>query len=117
LRTAHYAWQQAALSENARAVFELGKELYERLSSLGRNVESLGRALTRAVEAYNKSVGSLESRVLVTARKLHDLGVVDGDLDAPEMLEGLPRPLASPELLETTSLISHANGKLAGGSP
>ena len=116
LRTAQYAWQQAALSENARAVFELGKELYERLSSLGRNVESLGRALTRTVEAYNKSVGSLESRVLVTARKLHDLGVVDGELDSPEMLDGLPRPLASPELLETTSLISHANGKLANGS-
>ncbi|SEK41415.1 DNA recombination protein RmuC [Nonomuraea pusilla] len=116
LRTAHYAWQQAALSENARAVFELGKELYERLSSLGRNVESLGRALTRTVEAYNKSVGSLESRVLVTARKLHDLGVVDGELDTPAMLDTLPRPLSSPELLETTSLISHANGKLANGS-
>ncbi len=116
LRTAHYAWQQAALSENARAVFELGKELYERLSSLGRNVDSLGRALTRAVEAYNKSVGSLESRVLVTARKLHDLGVVDGDLDSPEMLEDLPRPLASPELLETSPLLSGSNGKLAHGS-
>ncbi|MFD9940872.1 DNA recombination protein RmuC [Nonomuraea sp. NPDC059023] len=116
LRTAHYAWQQAALSENARAVFELGKELYERLSSLGRNVDALGKALTRSVEAYNKTVGSLESRVLVTARKLHDLGVVDGDLDAPEMLEGLPRPLASPELLETSSLLSQANGKLANGS-
>ncbi|WP_433434383.1 DNA recombination protein RmuC [Nonomuraea sp. CA-141351] len=116
LRTAHYAWQQAALSENARAVFELGKELYERLSSLGRNVDSLGRALTRAVEAYNKSVGSLESRVLVTARKLHDLGVVDRDLDSPEMLEDLPRPLASPELLETSPLLSHSNGKLANGS-
>ncbi|HEX4816242.1 MAG TPA: DNA recombination protein RmuC [Nonomuraea sp.] len=116
LRTAHYAWQQAALSANARAVFELGKELYERLSSMGRNVESLGRALGRAVEAYNKSVGSLESRVLVTARKLHDLGVVDGDLDAPEMLEDLPRPLASPELLETPPLLSGSNGKLANGS-
>lgn len=116
LRTAHYAWQQAALSENARAVFELGKELYERLSSLGRNVDTLGRSLTRAVESYNKTVGSLESRVMVTARKLHDLGVVDGDLDAPVMLDGLPRPLSSPELLETSSLISQANGKLANGS-
>ncbi|TMR91180.1 DNA recombination protein RmuC [Nonomuraea basaltis] len=121
LRTAHYAWQQAALSENARAVFELGKELYERLSTLGRNVESLGRALTRAVEAYNKSVGSLEGRVLVTARKLHDLGVVEGDLDSPGMLDGLPRPLSSPELLETPStstspLLSRSNGKLANGT-
>nr|WP_240506212.1 DNA recombination protein RmuC [Thermoactinospora rubra] len=113
LRTAHYAWQQAALSENARAVFELGKELYERLSSLGRNVDALGKALTRAVESYNKTVGSLETRVLVTARKLHDLGVVDGALEEPATLDDLPRPLASPELLETTTLISHANGKLA----
>ncbi|NUW35299.1 DNA recombination protein RmuC [Nonomuraea sp. SMC257] len=116
LRTAHYAWQQAALSENARAVFELGKELYERLASLGRNVDTLGKSLTRAVEAYNKTVGSLESRVLVSARKLHDLGVVDGELGSPEMLEGLPRALASPELLETPSLISPVNGKLANGS-
>ncbi|MFG3439066.1 DNA recombination protein RmuC [Nonomuraea sp. NPDC047897] len=116
LRTAHYAWQQAALSENARAVFELGKELYDRLSSLGRNVETLGKSLTRAVEAYNKTVGSLESRVLVSARKMHDLGVVDAELDSPAMLDGLPRPLASPELLETSSLISPVNGKLANGS-
>ncbi|MEV0588847.1 DNA recombination protein RmuC [Nonomuraea sp. NPDC050310] len=113
LRTAQYAWQQAALSENAKAVFDLGKELYERLSSMGRNVDGLGKALTRAVEAYNKTVGSLESRVLVTARKLHDLGVVEGTLDEPGMLDDLPRPLASPELLETTSLITHVNGKLS----
>jgi DNA recombination protein RmuC len=97
-------------------VFELGKELYDRLSSLGRNVETLGKSLTRAVEAYNKTVGSLESRVLVSARKMHDLGVVDAELDSPAMLDGLPRPLASPELLETSSLISPVNGKLANGS-
>lgn len=113
LRTAHYAWQQDALSENAKAVFDLGKELYERLSSMGRNVDTLGKALSRAVEAYNKTVGSLESRVLVTARKLRDLGVVDGALDEPEPLDQLPRALASPELLETPSLITHSNGKLS----
>ncbi|WP_199565273.1 DNA recombination protein RmuC [Spongiactinospora rosea] len=99
LRTAHYAWQQAALTENARAVFELGKELYERLGSMGRNVESLGRALARSVDAYNKTVGSLESRVMVSARRLNDLGVVNGDLDQPQMIENLPRTLASPELV------------------
>ncbi|MGH3165724.1 MAG: DNA recombination protein RmuC, partial [Trebonia sp.] len=65
LRTAQYAWQQQALSENARAVFDLGREIYERLSGLGRHVDKLGRSLTSAVASYNQAVGSLESRVLV----------------------------------------------------
>jgi DNA recombination protein RmuC len=117
LRTAQYAWQQAALSENARAVFELGKELYERLGSMGRNLDTLGRSLSRAVESYNRAVGSLETRVLVSARKLNDLGLVDADLERPQMVEDLPRTLASPELLEeeppSASPVSHLNGKLA----
>ncbi|RCG31357.1 DNA recombination protein RmuC [Sphaerisporangium album] len=99
LRTAQYAWQQQALSENARAVFDLGKELYERLGVLGRNVDAVGKALSRAVVAYNKSVGSLEGRVLVSARKLSDLGVVDGPLPAPELVEDMPRQPAMPELV------------------
>ena len=81
LRTAQYAWQQAALADNARAVFDLGRELYDRIGSLGGHVDRLGRALTKAVSAYNQAVGSLESRVLVTARRLNDLGVVDGELE------------------------------------
>ncbi len=58
LRTASYAWQQAALSRNARAVFELGKELYERLGTMGQHVDELGRALTGAIKSYNRTVGS-----------------------------------------------------------
>ncbi|HKD89692.1 MAG TPA: DNA recombination protein RmuC, partial [Streptosporangiaceae bacterium] len=69
LRTAQYAWQQEALSDNARAVFDLGRELYERITSIGKHVDGLGKALTNAVSAYNRTVGSLESRVLVSARK------------------------------------------------
>jgi DNA recombination protein RmuC len=99
LRTAHYAWQQAALTENARAVFDLGKELYDRLGVLGRNVDAVGKALGRAVTSYNKAVGTLESRVLVSARKLNDLGVTDRSLDQPDLVEELPRELAMPELL------------------
>src|SRR6266480_4825286 len=83
LRTAQYAWQQAALSENARAVFDLGRQLYERISGLGGHVDRLGRALAKAVSTYNQAVGSLESRVLPSARKLSELGVVDGELTAP----------------------------------
>jgi len=99
LRTAQYAWQQAALSENARAVFDLGRELYERLNGLGGHVDTVGKALTNAVTAYNRAVGSLESRVLVTARKLNQLGVTDAELDRPHLIESSVRSLCAPELV------------------
>ncbi len=98
LRTAQYAWRQAAINENAKAVFELGKELYERLGGLGRHVEELGKALSKAVATYNRTVGSLESRVLVSARKLSDLDLVDLPLEAPSPVEDVPRLVSMPEL-------------------
>jgi DNA recombination protein RmuC len=99
LRTAQYAWQQAALSENARAVFDLGRELYERIASLGKHVDGLGKALTNAVTAYNRTVGSLESRVLVSARKLNELGIVEGELEQLRPVEETVRSLSAPELI------------------
>jgi DNA recombination protein RmuC len=99
LRTAHFAWQQEALSDNARAVFDLGRELYDRLASLGRHVDKLGRSLTASVVAYNQAVGSLESRVLVTARRLSELGVVAGDLPTPVAAQETTRPLSAAELV------------------
>jgi DNA recombination protein RmuC len=100
LRTASYAWQQAALSRNARAVFELGKELYERLGTMGRHLDEVGRSLTNATRSYNRAIGSLESRVLVSARRLNELGVVEGDLESPEPVEDSPRLLSAQELIE-----------------
>lgn len=99
LRTIQYAWQQERLSENARAVFEVGRELYERLSGLGKHLERVGKSLTSAVGSYNQAVGSLETRVLVSARKLSALGVVDAALTAPEPISETARPLAAPELV------------------
>jgi DNA recombination protein RmuC len=99
LRTAHYAWQQAALSDHARTVFELGRELYDRIASLGRHVDGLGRALTAAVTSYNRTVGSIESRVLVSARKLNELGVVESELEQPRPVEAVVRQLAAPEFI------------------
>jgi len=99
LRTAQYAWQQAALAENARAVFDLGRELYDRLSGLGRHVDRLGRELTKAVTAYNPAVGTLESRVLVSARRLNELGVTDAELDGPAPVTETARALSAPELV------------------
>ncbi len=101
LRTAQYAWQQEALSDNARAVFDVGRELYDRLSSLCGHVDRLGHALTSAVTSYNKAVGSLESRVLTKARRLRELGVVDGELAAPAPVEDTVRAVSAPELAGT----------------
>jgi DNA recombination protein RmuC len=99
LRTAQYAWQQAALSENARTVFDLGRELYDRLTGLGKHVDGLGKALTNAVTAYNRTVGSLENRVLVSARKLNEAGLTDAELDPPKLIEDTVRELSSPDLV------------------
>ena len=99
LRTAQYAWQQEALADNARAVFDLGRQLYERIAGLGGHVDRLGRALGKAVSTYNQAVGSLESRVLPTARRLNELGVVDGELTGPALVEETTRALSAPELI------------------
>ncbi|HET7246210.1 MAG TPA: DNA recombination protein RmuC [Streptosporangiaceae bacterium] len=111
LRTAQYAWQQEALSDNARAVFEAGRELYERISGLGQHVDRVGKALTGAVTAYNQTVGSLESRVLVSARRLAELGLVEDTQQTPRIVEETTRLLAAPEL--TASVVPAPAGETA----
>jgi DNA recombination protein RmuC len=101
LRTVAYSWQQEALTEHARSVFELGRELYRRLGTLGGHVDKLGRSLGRAVDDYNKTVGSLERNVLVQARKMAELQVTDAELAAPPPVDVAPRPLGAPELLDS----------------
>jgi DNA recombination protein RmuC len=100
LRTVAYSWQQEALTAHARSVFELGRELYHRLGTLGDHVDKLGKTLGRAVDDYNKTVGSLERSVLVQARKMAELQVTDADLAAPPPVEATTRHLSAPELLD-----------------
>src|SRR6185312_8271473 len=83
LRTVAHAWRQEALAHNAAAVHGLARELYGRIATLGEHVGKLGASLSGAVTAYNRAVGSLESRVLVSARKLAEMGVSDDELTAP----------------------------------
>ncbi|MEJ3742018.1 DNA recombination protein RmuC [Actinomycetes bacterium KLBMP 9797] len=99
LRTIAYAWRQESLARNAVAVHTLARELYGRLSTMGDHVSKLGSALGGAVTAYNKAVGSLEARVLVSARKLAEMGVAGEDLPVPPQLEVAPRQPSAPELL------------------
>ena len=98
LQSVAYGWRQEALAENARAVCEVGRELYKRLATMGEHVSSVGKALDRAVDAYNKQVGSLESRVLVSARRLASLEIGEGDVVSPDPVEKSTRALQSPEL-------------------
>jgi DNA recombination protein RmuC len=100
LRTVAYSWRQEALAKNAMAVHSLARELYGRLSTLGDHVGKLGTSLSGAVTAYNRAVGSLESRVLVSARKLAEMGVSDDELPAPPQVEITPRQPQAPELFE-----------------
>jgi DNA recombination protein RmuC len=103
LRTVAYTWRQDALAANAEAVHELGRELYRRISTMGSHVERLGRSLGGAVSAYNDAVGSLERRVVSTARRMSELGVVGPDtplVAAEPLLDAVPRPLTAAELVE-----------------
>jgi len=102
LRAVAYGWQQEALTENARQVQVLGAQLYERISVLGDHMAGVGRSLTGAVAAYNKAVGSLEGRVLVTARRFVEMGVVgagERELAEPQPIESAARPVQAAELL------------------
>ncbi|HET8727049.1 MAG TPA: DNA recombination protein RmuC [Alphaproteobacteria bacterium] len=100
LRAVSYGWRQERLAENARVISQLGRELFERLSTMGDHMASLGSQLGRSVESYNRAVGSLETRVLVTARKLKELDAAPESGAIPELapLEQAPRSLQAPEL-------------------
>ena len=102
LRTVSYTWRQEALAENAHQVHALGKELHTRLATLGGHLGRLGGSLDSAVQAYNQTVGSLESRVLVSARRLSDLKVVDAELPSPEPIDLATRVPQAAELVDDT---------------
>ncbi len=101
LRTVAMGWSHETLAERTREIHDLGRDLHQRLGLMGTHLDRLGRSLKASVEAYNRTVGSLESRVLVTARQFGQLGVTEGVLAAPTVVEEAPRPLSAIELLDT----------------
>jgi DNA recombination protein RmuC len=103
LRTIAYTWRQEALAANADQVHRLGRELYQRLATMGGRLDKLGRSLNSAVTSYNQTVASLESRVLVTARKMTDLKVVeagDDPLPTPAQVTETPRSIQAAEFAD-----------------
>ena len=99
LKGAAYGWRQERIAESAEQISELGKELYNRISVMASHLSQVGEALGRATLAYNKAIGSMESRVLVQARRFKELGAAVGD-DIPEIetVSHAPRQLAIPGL-------------------
>ncbi|WP_454118587.1 DNA recombination protein RmuC [Microbacterium lacticum] len=98
LKTVAYTWTQQDVSTEARRLFDLGNELYQRLGGLATHTDDLRRAIERTVDSYNRFAGSLESRVLVSARRFP--GIDDTRLDAtatPTPIEKSPRKLTAPE--------------------
>ena len=100
LRTVAHAWTQESLAEKAQEIHRLGRELHERLGTLGGHLDKVGRSLGAAVTSYNQAVGSLETRVLVSARRFSELEVTDADLAAPRPVDAVPRPPTALELVQ-----------------
>ncbi|AEF41837.1 DNA recombination protein RmuC [Hoyosella subflava] len=109
LRTVAHTWRQEALSRDAAKIHTLGAELYNRLGVLANHMDRLGGQLGKSVESFNSTVASMESRVLVTARKLHELPAFDTEPPTVDTVDLWPRGIAHTEIYATRSRESEAS--------
>lgn len=103
LRTVSYAWTQAELADNARKILSEASELYERIGRFANHLDRVGKALGSAVSSYNDAVGSLESRLLVTARRVNEMGVGEQHISSPQHVDTATRTLTASELTDHLS--------------
>ena len=101
LKVVAYGWRQERMAESAEQVADLGRQLHKRIATMAGHFAKVGRAINSTANAYNDTVGSLERQVLVSARKLSELGVESGkEIDSPAPVETAVRALQAPELVE-----------------
>ena len=102
LRAIAYGWKQEKISFHAKEIHALGKELYKRICDMQTHITRLGKNLNTSIESYNKMIGSLESRVLVSARKFEKFGASldDDSIDATKFIENQIKPLVSSEMTD-----------------
>jgi DNA recombination protein RmuC len=98
LRAIAYGWRQESIARNAQDISKLGRELYERLGNMAEHFEDMRKALVRTVDSYNDAIGSLEGRVLVSARRFRDLGIGGEELPEAQTVQLGARKLNAPEL-------------------
>ena len=111
LRSVAYGWRQVALAQSAKDITHLGRELYDRLATMGGHFDKVGRSLGASVKAYNSTVASLEGRVLVTARRFRDLQVTQAELDGVSQLHETVRQIAAPELVDDAVKVTPIVGR------
>ena len=99
LKAVAYGWRQEKLAENAQAISNLGRDLYKRIADMQGHFSDVGAKLSKAVESYNRAVGSLESRVLVSARRFRDLRCAAAEDEILPLfpVEAAPRELQAAE--------------------
>lgn len=98
LKAIAYGWQQEQLTKNAQQISILGKELYERISTLAGHFDDIGSSIARAMDAYNKAVGSMESRVLPSVRRFKEFGITGSEeIPVLEQIDKAPRAISLPE--------------------
>jgi len=103
LRSVAYGWRQEKIAENAQQISQLGRQLYDRIFVLASHFVDMRKGLERTIEAYNKSIGSFESRILVTARKLKETGAgSEQDIDMLDPIDRQPRLIRDEPPVETT---------------